>query len=244
MCPEATIAKMRAMAETIPLALTYWFYLLVAWGLAGLFVAFRILAGRSVSAGLAMRAGLLLWLGVPALLALRGWFVQWGATPPHLMRVMIPIALLVVGFAFSPAGKRAAERLPWTLLVGIQGFRLPLELLLFALSARAVLPREMTLSGYNYDIVTGVLALVLWTFLYKKGAAAWMLWAFNALGLAFLVTVVTIAVLAFPEPFGWFSPPNLIVALYPWVWLPTFLVPLALVAHLLCIRKLMLPEES
>jgi len=235
---------MRAMPEAIPLALTYWFYLLVAWGLAGLFVAFRILAGKSLPAGLSMRAGLLLWLGLPALLALRGWFVQWGAMPPHLLRVVVPMALFVIGFALSPAGKRAAERLTFTLLTGIQAFRMPLEMLLFALAGRAALPEEMTLAGYNYDIVTGALALVLWSFLYKKGVASWALWAFNILGLVLLATVISIAVLSFPEPFGWFSPPNVLVALYPWVWLPTFLVQLALVSHLLSIRKLLLERVA
>jgi hypothetical protein len=68
-----------------------------------------------------------------------------------------------------------------------------------------------------------------------------MLWAFNILGTILLFTVVTIAILSFPEPFGLFTPANLLVAFYPWVWLPTFLVQLALLAHVLLYRKLLLP---
>jgi hypothetical protein len=45
-------------------------------------------------------------------------------------------------------------------------------------------------------------------------------------------------VLGFPKPFGIFTPQNRIVAYFPWVWLPTFLVQLALFGHLLMFRKL------
>ena len=54
-----------------------------------------------------------------------------------------------------------------------------------------------------------------------------------------------IAVMAFPAPFGLFTPQNRIVAYFPWVWLPTFLVQLALAGHLLMFRKLQaMPPEK
>lgn len=236
-----SVANMRPMPGTLPLSLTYTFYGLIAWGLSAVFVAFRILAAERLKLGLALRIGLLAWLGVPAVLAFRGVFFQMGATPPYLMRVLVPMALLIFAFAFSSWGKWTAERLPLSFLVGLQGFRLPLEMLLYALAGRELLPMEMTLGGYNFDIVTGALALVLWVLIHKKSAPTWALWAFNILGTVLLVTVVTIAVLSFPEPFGLFTPPNLLVAFYPWIWLPTFLVQLALVSHLLVYRKLLLP---
>lgn len=229
------------MPETLPLSLTYSFYALIAWGLSSLFIAFRILAGDNVKLGIALRLGVLAWLGVPAVLALRGLFFQMGVTPPYLMRVVFLMALMICLFSFSAWGKWAAERLPLSFLVGLQGFRFPLEILLYSLAGRALLPVEMTFAGYNFDIVTGVLALVLWLLLHLRLAPAWALWAFNLLGMIFLVTVVTVAVLSFPEPFGLFTPNTLLMAFYPWIWLPTFLVQLALLAHLLLFRKLLLP---
>lgn len=229
------------MPGTLPLSFTYTFYALIVWGLSALFVAFRILAGDKVKMGLALRIGVLLWLGVPAILAFRGLFFQMGATPPYLMRIVIPMALLIVVFTLSSWGKWTAERLPLSFLVGLQAFRFPLEILLFALASRELLPKEMTLSGYNFDIVTGFVALVLWVLLHRQLAPRWALWAFNILGTILLFTVVTIAILSFPEPFGLFTPTTLLVAFYPWIWLPTFLVQLALLAHLLVYRKLLLP---
>lgn len=229
------------MPEALPPSLTYSFYGLIAWGLSGLFVAFRILAQDNIKLGIAFRIGVLAWLSIPAVFAFRGLFFQMGATPPYLLRVVLPMAMIIVAFSLSSWGKWAAERLPFSFLVGLHGFRLPLEILLYALAGRQLLPLEMTLGGYNFDIITGVFALVLWMLLHFRVAPRQAVWAFNIIGTVLLLTVVTIAILSFPEPFGLFQPPNLLVAFYPWIWLPTFLVQLALLAHLLLFRKLLLP---
>ncbi len=229
------------LQEPPSLVLTYSFYALIAWGLVGTFAAFRYLAPESMNRGIAFRVGLLIWLGIPAVLSFQGVFLDFSARPPNLMRVVIPMALIIVGFVLSPWGKIAAEKIPESLLVGTQVFRLPLEILLHALALRGLVPMEMTFSGYNFDIVTAVVALPLWWMIRQQTAPRWAVLSWNIVGTIFLATIVTLAVLSFPEPFGWFTPENQIVAWFPWVWLPTFLVPLALVSHLLIFRKLALP---
>ena len=64
--------------------------------------------------------------------------------------------------------------------------------------------------------------------------------AWNILGLALLANIVTIAVLSTPVPFRRFldGPPNLLPSLLPYVWLPSFLVQLALAGHVLVFRYL------
>lgn len=228
------------METDIPAHILYSFYGLVAWGLSALFVAFRAIAGEDLKKGLLLRVGVIFWMGVPAVLAIQGRFLNFSAMPPTLMRVLLPMMLGIVLFCFSPLGLRVAKKVPETLLVGSQAFRFPLELVLYGLGARAILPVEMTFAGYNFDILTGICALPLWFLLHGKRAPRWALWAWNCVGLSLLVTIVVIAVLSFPAPFGYFHPENILVAFYPWVWLPTFLVQLALMSHLLLFRKLML----
>lgn len=230
----------RVPAE-VPASLTYTFYALVAWGLSAMFAAFRILAGDSLQRSIAMRVVILLWLGVPMILAVRGVLFDFSSSPPNLLRLVVPMMVAVVILCASPWGRYAAAKLPTTLLVGTQTFRLPLEIVLYGLAARGLLGREMTLSGYNFDIIVGALALPLWWALRTQRAPLWSVWVWNALGLGLLLIGVTLAILGFPMPFGWFEPPNVIVAFFPWVWLPTFLVPLALGSHLLLFRKLLLP---
>ena len=62
----------------------------------------------------------------------------------------------------------------------------------------------------------------------------------NILGLALLANIVTVAVLSTPTPFRQFTggPPNLLPSTFPFVWLPSFLVQVALGSHLLVFRQL------
>jgi hypothetical protein len=234
---------MRPVPAELPAHLTYSFYAIAAWGLSATFAAFRILAGENVKRAMALRVAIVVWLAVPAVLAVRGVFLNFTSVPPNLLRLVLPMLLIVVALCASPWGRYAAEKLPTSLLVGTQAFRFPLELVLYGLAAHGLLSSEMTLLGYNFDIVTGILALPLWWSVRRLTAPRWALLAWNALGFVLLVVVLTIAILSFPVPFGWFDPPNLIVAFYPWVWLPTFLVPIALCSHILLMRKLLMPES-
>ena len=182
----------------------------------------------------------LAWLGFTAALAARGWVGEFDARPPHFFVLMLPTAIATVALALSPFGARLAGRTGWPALIGFQVFRLPVEWVLASLAGAGIAPPQMTLHGWNFDVLTGLSApLVAWLAgqdrLGVRGLVAW-----NALGLALLANVVTIAVLSTPTPLRAFAnePANTFVAAWPWVWLPSFLVPAALLGHLLAFRKL------
>lgn len=67
--------------------------------------------------------------------------------------------------------------------------------------------------------------------------------AWNVAGLALLANVVRIAVLAAPGPLRRLTEeaPNQVPSLFPFVWLPYFLVPLALLGHLVSLVQLARP---
>ena len=60
----------------------------------------------------------------------------------------------------------------------------------------------------------------------------------NLLGLALLANIVVVAVLATPAFRRFPGPPNLAPSAFPWVWLPSFLVQVAVGSHLLVFRQL------
>jgi hypothetical protein len=65
------------------------------------------------------------------------------------------------------------------------------------------------------------------------------LFVFNLIGLGLLINIVTIAVLSLPTPmqrFG-FDRPNIAVLYFPYVLLPTVIVPIVLFAHLAALYK-------
>ena len=66
-----------------------------------------------------------------------------------------------------------------------------------ALVARGIMPIQMSYSGRNFDIVTGATAIVVAT-LAKKGLGGRRLAAWNVLGLALLVNVISVAIASMP----------------------------------------------
>ncbi len=180
------------------------------------------------------------WLGLAFALAQSGWLAGFDARPPHFPLWIGVTACLTLGLALSPLGARLAERTGWVGLIGFQSFRLPVEWVLVALARAGVAPPQMTLYGWNFDVVTGVTAPVAaWLAATGRiGARGIALW--NLLGLALLANVVTIALLSTPTPLRTFmnEPANTFIAHWPWCWLPGFLVPAALFGHVVAFRKL------
>lgn len=183
---------------------------------------------------------ILLHLVIPAALALTGRLDRYAPLPPPAMLMMAAVTVATVVLVASPVGLRIATALPLSTLVGFQAFRVAVEWLLHRLWLEGVIPVAMTWSGRNADVVAGLGALVLgWWLRTGRGSDRRVVLAWNVAGLLLLGNIVVIAVLATPMPFQRFgNPDNLLPSSWPFVWLPTFLVQLALAGHLLVFRRL------
>jgi hypothetical protein len=183
-----------------------------------------------VAIGLAGYLTVFYVLGVSGLLA--------DAAPPKPLLVLGPALACTLWFALrSRAGEALVAGAPMAALVGLHVFRVPLELLMHAWSQEGALPLQMTFAGLNWDIVTGVGALLLIPFAGRSRIGV-LLW--NIVGLALLINIVTVAITSIPGPLRLFmnDPPNLLVMRAPYIWLPTFLVQVALAGHILVFRAL------
>jgi hypothetical protein len=126
-------------------------------------------------------------------------------------------------------------------MIGYQSFRIGVELLLHRLAVQDVVPVQMTYSGRNFDIVSGITAAMLGFWMSRGGRPSRVvLLAWNLLGLVLLINIVTVAVLSTPVSFRHFheGPPNLVPSEFPEIWLPSFLVQVALFGHLVMFRLL------
>jgi hypothetical protein len=206
----------------------------VAWATTGA-------AGWATHAAVRTAAVTLLWMGVSLALADRGIFRNWDATPPPFALLVVAILALGSGIAFSRFGWRLATGLPLWVLVGVQAFRLPLEIAMHALVGRGIMPEQMSYSGRNFDIVTGGTAIVVAGLVAAGLAGRRLVMAWNILGLVLLVNIVVVAILSTPR-FAAFGPDrlNTFVTYPPFVWLPTVLVLAALAGHLIIFRALSL----
>jgi hypothetical protein len=188
-------------------------------------------------AGLAA-AGTAAWLGLTWLAAASGALRRFDAVPPPFAVLVAAIAVLGVVIAWSPVGARLV-RWPLALLVGVQAFRFPLELVMHRAYLEGIMPVQMSYSGRNFDILTGVGAAVLGVALARWPVPRWVVLAWNVGGLLLLVNVVTVAILSTPlvRAFG-DDRLNTFVTYPPFVWLPAVLVLAAWAGHLLIFRKL------
>ncbi|MEM1115603.1 MAG: hypothetical protein AAF845_02330 [Bacteroidota bacterium] len=181
--------------------------------------------------------GLGLWLGATAALAASGVLSAFDAVPPRAPIVLLGFTGATAALAFSRLGATLAQ-LPLWALVGVQAFRAPLEWLLHRLWSEGVLPVQVTYAGWNYDIATGLLAVLLALALWRSDVPRRVVGAWNGLGLALLGIVVATAALSLPTPFQQFAPSTEAILTVPLIWLPAVLVQAAFLGHLLVIRRL------
>ena len=84
------------------------------------------------------------WMTATWRVAETGVLRLWFATPPPFALLVVAILVVTGALACTGYGRRLARGLPLWMLVGIQGFRLPLEIAMHALYERGVMPEQMS----------------------------------------------------------------------------------------------------
>ena len=190
---------------------------------------------------LAVSGVLLAYLAVPGILAITGALARYTPLPAPALLLVLALTLGTVAFVLSPLGARLAANISLGAVIALQAFRIPVELLLHRLHAEGVVPVQMTYLGRNFDILTGISGLLLGALLLRgRPIPRQVVLAWNVLGLALLANIIIVAVLSTPVPFRRFldQPPHTLPSTFPFVWLPSFLVQVALGSHLLVFRQL------
>ena len=214
--------------------------------LAALFVVGVAIAWRRTGAApRALRAATIAlvattaWMGITWQVAATGVFRQWDAMPPPLAILVVLLIAIALRLGFGAVGGRFARGLPLWVLVGVQGFRLPLELAMHRMAERGIMPPQMSYSGLNYDILTGTGAIVVALLLATGRGGSRLVQLWNVIGLLLLVNIVVIAILSTPL-FRYFGDDrlNVWVTYPPFVWLPAVMVLAALAGHLVVFRAL------
>lgn len=180
------------------------------------------------------------WVAAAGALAATGIAANFDLRPPPFIAYVVSGFVACIFLARSEWGLTFSRKVPLAVLIGFQAFRLPLELLLHRAHVDGLNPVQMTFAGMNFDIVTGVLALVVGAWAARAKLPTAIAWAFNLVGLALLLTIVGIAIASTPV-FEAFGPDavNTWVTRVPFVWLPAVFVMAAWLGHLLLLRRLL-----
>jgi len=205
--------------------------------LAALFFGTHFAAPKQTSKTIVL---VTIWLGIST------FVVESGILRSHPMP-LVPLFFLLMNaaavvFSFSPLGRNLAIGLPLQALVGFQGFRLFLELILHSWAEQGTIPTTMTWNGQNFDIVSGIAALVLATFAARWKVAAWVA---NLLGIVLLLNVIRVVVLSSPLPFAWkVDPPLQLIFYFPYFLIVPVCIGGALAGHILLTRALLLKQNT
>ena len=207
----------------------------------GVFFAWRRTSasrGQALKAAAWMAFGVLVWMFVTGMAAALK-LLRFDTLPPTMAIVFVLTLVLSVGLGRSRVGARLAM-LPIAVLVGAQGFRLPLELAMHRAYEHGIMPVQMSYSGLNFDIVTGILAIVVAVLVAMGIAGVRTVRIWNLLGTALLINVLVIAWLSAPTPLRVFKndPSNAWIAGLPYIWLPTVMVAFAILGHVVLFRRL------
>jgi hypothetical protein len=198
---------------------------------------------ENIRLALGVLAALCAWFIYVGVLGYLGVIANTAMFPPGIALIFVPAVAFLVLFIVrgrSSAGAHLALAFPLWVLIGMQAFRVGVELFIHQLWIEGLVPKMLTFAGANVDIYIGASAFVIaWlTMRGRSGQRLALLW--NVLGLLSLVNVLARAVLTAPGPLNLIhvEVPNRMIGRFPFMFIPGFFVPLAVVLHVLAIRSI------
>jgi hypothetical protein len=219
--------------ETLPI------YISIVFVLTALLTLLLLYKAGSDSKPLIVIA--LLWLVFQAVAGLMGFYTITKGTPPRFALLLVPPVVFIAMLFLTKKGRAFIDGFDVKILTLLHVVRIPVELTLYGLFLHKAVPQIMTFEGRNFDILCGLTAPVIYYFGYVKNVfGRKILLGWNIICLMLLANIVVTAVLSAPFPsqkFG-FEQPNIAMLYFPFVWLPCFVVPAVLFAHLVSIRRL------
>lgn len=169
-----------------------------------------------------------------------GFYENTAALPPQFLLNVLPAVVAIIWLFTSKRGKAFLRDLDPAKLMWVHIVRVPVEIVLYGLFLRGMIPEIMTFFGNNFDIVMGLTAPAVWYFGYGKGMISpGLIRIWHIVGLILLLNIVVTAVLAAPFPFQQiaFDQPNLAILQGPYNLLPAVVVPLVVIAHLVGLSR-------
>jgi hypothetical protein len=187
--------------------------------------------------------GILLgWAVLQMCISLTGFYQKTDTIPPRLFLGVAPTLLAIAALFFTEKGKNFIESLDLKALTYLHTVRIPVELTLFWLFQNGQIPEVMTFEGRNFDILAGITAPFIAYFGFtKKSISTTLILVWNFICLGLLLNIVIHAILSIESPIQQmaFEQPNRAVLFFPFSCLPTVIVPLVLLAHLVVINRLL-----
>jgi len=198
------------------------------------------LFGKAVRGSKTAVFGSLLWMCLQSAIALSGFYLVSNTRPPHFFLVIAPPIFLIAGLFLTAAGRCFLDEMDLKWCVLLHTIRILVELNLYWLYLYKQVPALMTFEAGNLDILVGFTAPIVW-WAYNTGRigrSGLLVW--NGICLLSVLNAFARAMLS--APFGFqkfaFDQPTVAILSFPFVLLPAFIVPAAILCHLAVFKKL------
>jgi len=185
--------------------------------------------------------GFVLWLLLTAVLSIGGYYSNFRYLPPRIFLFgLLPPLIITLVLCFSKSFVEILRHIPPHWLIKVQGFRIVMELMLWLAFVGDIFPFQMTFLGFNMNIIAGITAIFAGRIFFRNGKflkPETVIW--NVFGMLLLVNIVFVTVVSTPSIFRIFmnEPSSAMIAAFPFIWIPTFIVPYALAMHIFSIRQ-------
>ncbi len=186
------------------------------------------------------------WIFLVSVLTFSDFLNDYSLPPRLLILICIPLVFSIF-FLILPRGRAFLNEVPITTLHYMHIIRVPVEMVLWWLSVGMVIPEIMTFEGANLDIISGISAPFAAVFMVgsrSKSRIGAIIWNLVALGL--LINIVVIAIGHTPYFYAGTEevPANTGVFYFPYILLPTFIVPAVFFSHLVSLNQLLFKKDQ
>ncbi len=237
-----------SVMEHIPTYISGTFLAIVVAAVGFIFYAVNyVAAGRKNFAPTIVLTLLSVWIFLVSILTYNGFFRDF-SSPPRLMLFVGFLMVIIFALLIMKKTRTFINKMPITTLTYIHIIRVPVEMVLLWLGISGAVAMEMTFEGSNFDIISGITAPFVGVFMMggrsknKIGAIIWNLGA-----LALLINIVIRAISYTPyfytqAPGGEVA--NIAVFYFPFVLLPTLIVPIVFFCHLVSLNQLIFVKDQ
>ncbi len=162
--------------------------------------------------------------------------------PPKLpLLVIIPLFTFSGVFIYKQRHKKWIQSLPKSWLVFYQSFRIGIETILYFSVGAGILPALVTFEGYNYDIIFGISALIVWYLVFvNKSLNFTFVRYWNLTGLVIIGFIIFLFLTGTYFPSVYNQSTSLLTPKYteyPYILVAGFLMPSAVFIHLLSLMQ-------
>lgn len=187
------------------------------------------------------------WIFLVSILTFNGFFLEF-SSPPRIFLFVGFTVVVIVGLLAYKRTRAFLNKMPLATLTYIHIIRVPVEMVLLWLGISGMIAMDMTFEGSNFDIISGITAPFVGVFMISgrsKNRIGAIIWNLLALGL--LVNIVVMAITYSPYFYEQVlngQAQNVAIFYFPFVLLPTLVVPVILFAHLVSLNQLFFVKDQ